>query len=335
MTTAFPFALLVLCNEYKGDNISRLTVEPDLFPFDHFDTLVQHKFPVYTYPTILGDYEYTHFKKWVNVTKEIERVSNHEYFPIVSNLWYVIMLRFRNWNILKVYAERLTRRLQFYLNHTQIFQLEQLNKHLNISSAKRAVDDILENWQALAFVTLKKCNRSAMILFRNNAVLLHAKLVKRNVPAFLGKDRIVENLQGFHLKGQFPINMYLRIKYLFQLGTLDFWRKYFDYFTVLLTNTRLNDQKLKNVTYSRGTYTAAYVFLVIKGAGLLICLLVFLTECKNRIICIMYLKALNLLRATYSCKGFSIGRVLFELKNSKKMLLLSLCNKYLYAVARP
>lgn len=41
ITLAIPFISLVLCNEHRGDNITKLTVQPDLYPFDRFDDLVK------------------------------------------------------------------------------------------------------------------------------------------------------------------------------------------------------------------------------------------------------------------------------------------------------
>lgn len=45
-----PLSFLVLSNEYKGDNIQRLTVSPSKIPFDTLEDLILHKFTLRTEP---------------------------------------------------------------------------------------------------------------------------------------------------------------------------------------------------------------------------------------------------------------------------------------------
>ncbi len=48
LVCTLPLVFLILSNAYKGDNITRLTLEPSLIPFDTFDSLVQNNFTIYS-----------------------------------------------------------------------------------------------------------------------------------------------------------------------------------------------------------------------------------------------------------------------------------------------
>lgn len=93
---SLPLMFMVLSNEYKGDNITNLTVEPNLVPFDTFDSLVENKFDVRLRRYNLNDYEksMSSLKRNTKVFTELLQKNGHEDFPMVSELWYMNLMRF-------------------------------------------------------------------------------------------------------------------------------------------------------------------------------------------------------------------------------------------------
>lgn len=280
-----PYVLLVLSNEYRGDNISRLTVEPDLHPFDTFDELVRYRFPIYSLPWKLRGNDYNYILESVTVSDELEKISNHEYFPVVSRLWYDIMIRFYPWNKMKKFYARLGSRTRFYLQHSHIYG-EQKILATNITKAYNFVDGVYKNWQEHAFEHLQQCNYSALILHQNQALIIYTKLGRLKAPVFYGKDIINENMQGYKLYGKMPGNIYMRAKLFFESGALEFWRKYFSYVLVVRTRSFASQKLDREETYGSGrtTNSAVNIMLFIPAIGLLLSLIMFLYETRNKII---------------------------------------------------
>lgn len=134
-TFAVPFVSLVLCNEYSGDNITRLTVEPTLYPFDNFDDLVRHNFSIVTFPQVLENYEYELLKRNAEWNKNFTEIRRHEMFPVVSNLWYAIMLYSGSWNTLQNLTLKLSSRTRLYLKHTKVYHENLLNRSKTLQTS--------------------------------------------------------------------------------------------------------------------------------------------------------------------------------------------------------
>lgn len=312
-----PFVLLVLSNEYRGDNISKLTVEPDFYPFDRFNDLVRHKFSVYTFPMELMGYEYDSVLQSmsINVTNELDRGSSHEFFPFVTIFWYEIMLRFNPWTTIKTYYDRLENRTLFYLNHSKIYGQDKILS-LDREGATRFVEDVWENWQDHAWRHLRQCNHSAMIMHQNKALIVFTKLKNLKAPAFLGKDVIHEIINGYSLYGQMPAIIYWRAKYFFNSGILNFWRTYYDYVLILRARSSkmIGDEK----TYGnrRKSNSAVYTILFIPVFGFSASFVVLLHEKKN-----IFTK--NILLLVYCIKlGIRCIQETLRSKNSKITIII-------------
>lgn len=279
---AIPFVLLVLSNEYRGDNISRLTIEPDLQPFDTFESLVVHKFPVYVVPRYLEPFDYSMVRMNVNVTNEFTKTSDHEWFPVVSDLWYEIMLQWTEWSTLRNFAHKISNRTWYYLNNSQIYHPKTLQKPNNFSRFLDLVKGLIhyDKRQSIEIKELRKCNRSAMMMLQTHALAVYTELKNYNVPVFFGKDIIYENMNGYNFFGQIPANLYARTKYLFQSGIRDFWYRYLDYLLVLRTQTNFEAKR----DAEKKSESGVNILILIPGIGIACSFITFLFEIWQKIV---------------------------------------------------
>lgn len=196
---SIPFVLLVLSNEYRGDNISRLTVEPALLPFDRFETLVEHNFTAYTSKRKLSNHMIEKLNETPNVTDDFQTISNHQFFPCVSDLWYQIMIQFPFPNTLKAYSQRLSNKTWLYLNHTRAYEGKRLKP---ISKSKRKIKITGKTGKLKRAINhLLQCNKSAVISFKSVALEAYKNLNHVKAPVFFGKDIIHENMYGYGFGG--------------------------------------------------------------------------------------------------------------------------------------
>ncbi len=70
-----------MSNEYKGDNITNLTVEPSLVPFDTFDSLVENKFDIISRRWHLSDTTFMAIKQNTYGVINFFQENRHEVFP--------------------------------------------------------------------------------------------------------------------------------------------------------------------------------------------------------------------------------------------------------------
>lgn len=243
---AIPFVLLVLSNEYRGDNISRLTVETGIYPFDEFDTLVQHEFMVYVWQKRLRNLWYRMFKKNKH-QYGFHKTSNNEYFPIVSTLWFQIMIQFPSMNTLQKFACRLSNRTWLYLNHTRIFDIEDLQALKNFTAKMHGYHR--------SIMQLMYCNKSAVMLHGSEAFIAYKNLSYMKAPVFLGKDIIHENIYGYAFSRKMPASVHLRQNYVFQAGICRFWNKYIDCVLELRANNRFRIHLNKKYSFGRESGT--------------------------------------------------------------------------------
>lgn len=278
---AIPFMLLVLSNEYRGDNITRLTVEPDLQPFDEFDDLVEEKFPIYAAPVHLSKFILDNIPPHVKLLSNSTKTSNHEWFPVVSNLWYSIMLRWNMWSTLKEYAHLLSNRTWFYLNNTQIYDhgVEVIGSVGYFHNTSFMAMDY--TWLYTANSELRKCNRSVVLLRHDEALQVNTELSFFKFSVLFGNDIINENMFGYKLFGQMPSSIFLRTKHLFESGICDFWNKYLDYLLVIRVNSGDGHYLSEYFVTNRDSSIAIYVLLIIFGSELFLSFLALLYENRS------------------------------------------------------
>lgn len=82
-----PFAFLILSNTYKGDNITNLTLEPSLVPFDTFKSLIQNNFKTLSRRCEMpDDTNNTVFTEYLGLKTKYVNESKHEAYPIISEI---------------------------------------------------------------------------------------------------------------------------------------------------------------------------------------------------------------------------------------------------------
>lgn len=282
ITLGIPFVLIVLSNEYRGDNISKLTVEPDLYPFDNFDDLVKHNFSVYGFPrAVLNEYFAKMFKHNV-ISKGFGKVSNLEIFPIVSQCLYEILNHNYQWSEMNTFEKGLGNRTRFYLKHSHLYGENKILKS-NSSEVTHFLTDVSMNWKDHAFEHLKQCNFAALIMYQNEALVTYTNMSSLNAPVFLGKDIIYENLLGYRYVGKIPEILHFRAKNFYESGILDFWRKYFDYLLIWRTKTYQKHGVGQTSFSNLKSYSAVFIILFIPAIGLLLSFLLYIFEIKKTI----------------------------------------------------
>lgn len=214
-----PTIFLVLNNEYKGENITNLTVEPGLVPFDTFDVLVKNNFDIRSQMSLMDVESYSCLKKNTELASDSVLENAHEAFPIISEFWDAILLRFP-YNELKSLAalkHRISHTSWFYLNHSKMLAAWKWE-----NGRQGSVEDI----ERILSIHMDKCSKSAMIMPESMAMQLFSILEAANKPAFYGKDIINENVVGYNYRGYFLKLVLQRIKNSFTSGIIIWWQKY-------------------------------------------------------------------------------------------------------------
>ncbi len=65
-------------------------MDPSLVPFDTFQTLINHGFKTFSRNDALQNKAYVHLKQNAQLMFKYVQESNHEAFPMVSELWIEI-----------------------------------------------------------------------------------------------------------------------------------------------------------------------------------------------------------------------------------------------------
>ncbi len=270
-----PLMFLVLGNEYKGENITNLTVEPNLVPFDTFKGLVKNGFDIRSRRIILSNIRFLYLKENTQVDKDFVQENGHEGFPLVSELWYAITTRFsyEQQNRLEALKDKFSRNTWFYLNHSEMLPVWK-NKSGNYGS--------LESTQQVIHMHMGKCDKTAMILPKYMALQLFNTLKAAKQPVFFGKDIISENLFGYTYYGYFPPHILLKIRFSYSSGLVEWWRSYIKWFLVLkaynnfATGNVTGYDGLENGEVKNGSGSKVYILCIIPGFGLLISLTIFI-----------------------------------------------------------
>lgn len=269
-----PFVWLFLSTVYKGENITNLTADPPLKPFDTFESLKQNGFQTYLRRFNLNDSKHAPFvniKESIKLADEYGYVKGHEQFPVVSHLWFGIISQLRR-------DTRSERSFNYLKDEISNQTWEYINNSVMLPNHGQPFE---ENVQTILDLHMDKCNKSAMILQGDGALQLYSILKAKNKPAYFGKDVISELLEGYTYEGYFTENIILNGKYLFQAGILKWWREYLEFALVLKTNTQVNaaalsEESKTNTVENENGNAAIAVLVLIPGVGLLISLVAFL-----------------------------------------------------------
>lgn len=119
--------------------------------------------------------------------------------------------------------------------------------------------------------------KSATILSHNMALLFLNNMTQHGMPAYLGKDTVMESYQGYELRGMVPLKAYLRLKGMFESGILLSWQKYIDFLLKLAGNS-FSGLSASQVINKR---KQSLIIFFIPIIGYIVALLVFIVfECK-------------------------------------------------------
>ncbi len=277
--TTLLFSLILLffklSNVFKGENISNLTIEPGLVPFDTFDSLVKNNFSVRSRKCVLAEASVSNYIQNAQVRTDFFQENGHEAFPVVSELLYVatLPLYLTELNRLAVLKNRLSQKTVYYLDHSEMLPLW-----------PDTSDDLIdhETIEQVLSMHMGKCNQTAIILRENMALQLFTILKAAKQPVFFGRDIIIGNLMGYNFKGYFPEQILLRIRSTFNSGIVEWWQKYVKWFVVLKTKKDYDTgnltefQRLTNRTIDGTSKSGVYVLCLIPGFGLLLSFAVFI-----------------------------------------------------------
>ncbi len=196
-----PITWLYLSTLYKGDNVTRLTADPPLTPFDTFQTLQENQFDIFTRRVNLSstfNSPFYNLGQIVTLLKQHGSIIAHEAVPVVSELCFVIMQQLRP-------SRRDGSKLSLLFLKDEVSQ--QMWKYINHSRMLPDFgQDDYENISTILNIHMNRCNKSAMIISRQKATKLHKILKSLGKPSYLGKDTIFETFWGYQFKGYFPPN---------------------------------------------------------------------------------------------------------------------------------
>lgn len=173
-----PLVWLLLSTLYKGDNITRLTAEPPLTQFDTFSSLVQNHFQIRIRTFNLNESHFHPYFDWLESAKLAllhGSVKGHEAFPIISELWYEIIMQLRpgqqNERSLIYLRDEISQKMWNFIDNSAMI--------VNYGVAQYV------NMETIIDTHMNKCNRSAMILPRDMAFQLYTTLKRDKKPVSL------------------------------------------------------------------------------------------------------------------------------------------------------
>lgn len=258
---------------YKDENVTRLTADPPLTPFNTFEMLAEHNFTTYSRRIDMSS-PYYHVSvmsliRTIALHKKHGSVSNHEAFPVVSELWYEIMQQLR--------PDRNSpeRSLMFLKGDISPQTWRYIN---NSAMLPNLGQNFGQDVSTLANIHMKRCNKSAIIVPKHEAVQLHGLLQTLGKPSYYGKDKKMETFWGYKFEGHFPPNIVQNVRFLFNAGVFEWWKKQIDYSIQLKTNNKYSILILcnqNNTSESGGIRTAVAVLSLIPGVGLLLSFILF------------------------------------------------------------
>lgn len=264
LVCALPLVFLILGNEYKGDNITRLTLEPSLVPFDTFESLLHNNFKIYSVPFVVPYESYRQIKQYLKSNESYVKQSAHEFYPIVSQLWYEVLKQFsfHDYKTLDLLLQSFSKTTQTYLNNSKI--IPNWKNTTKPQSYNQTIYQVLD-------MHMESCNKSALIVSESLAIQLNTILKSLKRPVYFGKDVVNENLLGYSYYGYFPTNIMRRVKYSFQSGITEWWQNFFK-FVIKLKSEKEGKSiiKSKKINLDTNSKAGIYILSMIPGVGLLL-----------------------------------------------------------------
>lgn len=272
-----PMVFFYVNNLYKGDNITRFTLDPPLTPFDTFRSLVENHFEILVRRYSLANPVTAYGMKVLNVKKAFVQENGHEAFPIVSELWYMLMMRWtvNRWKRLNALKDQFSETTWYYLNNSKLFP-PWFNSY-GQPGQKETVSQILE-------MQMNACNKSAVILNGEDRNVLYNIMKAKGKPVWNGKDLIHEQFVGYKYFGHFPTHMLLRSKYYLETGITEWWAKFFEWsimVKVRVNETNENAVNGNNDNRSNASKSAVYTLSCIPTVGLALSMIVFVLFDSN------------------------------------------------------
>ncbi len=267
---ALPLLFIQRNNLYKGDNITRLTLNTPLLTFDTFDSSVTNKFKIMSRRIELDPGQVKLFLK--NSANHTQLLLNkrHEEYPYISELWHDILITntFGMKTIFALFKNKLSNENLKCLDNSEMFYHTTGKGELIF---EENIDEIMDS-------TMEKCEKSAVILGEDSAIPLFSILTVKSKPTFFGKVIINENFSGYVFFGYFPTRLLLKPKYYFENGIIEWWSKYFKW--ALMMKTRADEIKtlnLQNKTeiVANNISSGVYVLSTIPMMGFLVSLFTF------------------------------------------------------------
>lgn len=200
-----PLIYILLGTYYKGENITNLTISPAFDPFDTFKELVRNKFTTYSTPVLLSITLYEVIKSIITLESGFLKISDHEAYPVISELWFKIMshLRANEVNRLSLMGSQISNESWFYLNNSQLLPHRQ--------NVRNEISDNTTYLMGSLHLYTKSCYKYAVILNKYKAIQLYTILKGQDKPAYYGKDILNENYRGYKYYSYFPTKIKWRV----------------------------------------------------------------------------------------------------------------------------
>lgn len=245
----------ILSNEYKGENIGRLTVAPPLTPFDDYKTLVAYNFSINLMPIdISSHFLRLGFSVEANQSKWYRQENSHEALPVVSKLWYLLNQGRVVWTRLANILEWESNTTIFYVNTSHLFP--NWRKMKPYRSGYYKLEDFINT-------NLWMCYKQAAILEEYDANRVYRTFAKKERPVFYGKDAIFTNVFAYWFDGHFEFKFHRRLKWLSETGIFGWWDRFAVYVISLQSyNTTGLENHLSLNKPKDNTHTYILLFLL-------------------------------------------------------------------------
>lgn len=265
-----PLCFMLLSNEYKGDNISRLTSPSPPVPFDTFDKLVEHNFTLRSAPRNF-EYFYKHFTRY-HLDWEGVFGSNHFSYPIVTDYLLLMIIARGDLDLPEDIYKKFPNSDKRYLNHTAHFP------NFRAIGASNTFTEVIQKYYN---PYLFDCNKSAIIVDSKIGYLVHHNLTVHEMAAYLSKHTMLETVNGYAFGGSVPFKAYRRMLGIYQAGIMTSW-DLFNEFMLQFYSRKITNEMGK--TKHKNTYNMSLLVFFIPIIGLTVSLLFFFVETRKRIL---------------------------------------------------
>ncbi len=146
-------------------------------------------------------------------------------YPIMSNYLTWIVTSINVFDSMEDLWSKISNNMKRYLNHSAFYP----------DSDKQGFryTAVRERMQKYHIPYLFKCSKSASVLSQNLALLVWNNLTRYGLPAYLGKDIMMQGYSGYQFSRLVPLAAYWRAQGLSQSGIVLSWRRYVEYLITL------------------------------------------------------------------------------------------------------